>query len=71
MRGGFSPGLARFLLIVPAVWFVFLLGRSAPVFARPDQSGTIDLKAVKYGGLVEAVKAQRGKVVVVDVWGEF
>jgi hypothetical protein len=26
---------------------------------------------VKYNGLVEALKAQRGKVVVVDVWGEF
>jgi hypothetical protein len=31
----------------------------------------VDLKVVKYNGLIEAVKAQRGKVVVVDVWGEF
>jgi thiol-disulfide isomerase/thioredoxin len=31
----------------------------------------VDLKSVKYAGLVEAVKSQRGKVVVVDVWADF
>jgi len=31
----------------------------------------VELQVVKYNGLVEAIKAQRGKVVVVDVWGEF
>jgi hypothetical protein len=70
MRRGFAPGLARFLLIVPAAWFVFLLGRSGTA-APPEKAGVVELKVVKYNGLVEAVKAQRGKVVVVDVWGEF
>jgi len=58
------------LLIVPAVWIVslFVRGDSA---ARPPQEGVVELKVVKYNGLVEAIKAQRGKVVVVDVWGEF
>ena len=37
----------------------------------PAPSGEIDLKVVKYDQLVEAVKAQRGKVVVVDVWSVF
>jgi thiol-disulfide isomerase/thioredoxin len=30
--------------------------------------GVVELKDVKYNGLVEAVKAHRGKVVLVDVW---
>jgi len=42
-------------------------GRADPT---PAKSG-VELKSVKYGALVEAVKAQRGKVVVVDVWGDF
>ena len=31
----------------------------------------IELKAVKYADLKAAVRAQRGKVVVVDIWGVF
>lgn len=31
----------------------------------------VDLKIVKYDQLVTAIKAQRGSVVVVDIWGEF
>jgi hypothetical protein len=70
MRLASRPRLSRFLLIVPAVWVVslFVRGDSA---ARPPQEGVVELKVVKYNGLVEAIKAQRGKVVVVDVWGEF
>ncbi len=37
----------------------------------PAPSGEIDLKVVKYDQFVEAIKAQRGKVVVVDVWSVF
>jgi thiol-disulfide isomerase/thioredoxin len=57
---------ASILLIVPACWFVLIVESGA---AQPAAGqGAIELKDVKYSGLVEAVKAQRGKVVVVDVW---
>ncbi len=41
-------------------------GSAAPDPA-PKEAG-VELKVVKYPGLVEAVKAHRGKVVAVDVW---
>jgi len=64
--GSFSRWLrAGILLIVPACWFVLIVGRGT---AEPPGGGAVELKDVKYNGLVEAVKAQRGKVVVVDVW---
>jgi hypothetical protein len=63
--------LLRFLLIVPAVWLVSPVGRTAPTAAPAPREGVVELKVVKYNSLVEAIKAQRGKVVVVDVWGEF
>jgi len=31
----------------------------------------VELQPVKYDQLVAAVRAQRGKVVVVDVWGVY
>ncbi len=60
-----------FLLIVPACWFVLTVGPGSAEPAAPAPAGSVELKDVKYDGLVEAVKAQRGKVVVVDVWGTF
>jgi len=37
----------------------------------PQQKPGVDLKVVKYEGLKKAVRDQRGKVVLVDFWGEF
>jgi hypothetical protein len=71
MRLAFWHRLPRILLIVTAVWFVYLFDRGAAHPAPPGQESAVDLKVVKYNGLVEAVKTHRGKVVVVDVWGEF
>jgi len=34
-------------------------------------AGPGNLRVVRYPELTEAVRAQRGKVLVVDVWGEF
>jgi hypothetical protein len=31
----------------------------------------VELKRVKYDELVSAVKSNKGKIVVMDVWGEF
>ncbi len=44
-------------------------GRANPS-SSPQQPG-VELKTIKYQGLLEAVKTQRGKVVVVDIWGFF
>jgi len=57
-------------LIVSAVWFVIVMVPK-PAWPAPGEPKAVELKVVKYTGLQEAVKAQRGKVVVVDVWGEF
>jgi len=38
---------------------------------RPGPEGEITLEVVSYKQLKEAIKAQQGKVIVVDVWGEY
>jgi hypothetical protein len=55
----------RFWLIVCGLCLVSLWGS----FAQAPTTA-VDLKTVKYRDLVEVVKAQRGKVLVVDVWAE-
>jgi len=63
LRNGFLLiGLAGFVLNMER-------GRAEPSSA-PDKLG-VEMKAVKYNGLTEAVRAQRGKVVVVEIWGFF
>jgi hypothetical protein len=60
--------IARLLLLaVAAAGFVAVLapGGEKPVSAK------VELKTVKYDALKAAVREQRGKVVVVDIWGEF
>lgn len=71
MRHAWRRLLRGILLIVPTLWFVSTLGQNAARSAPNEQKAVVELKVVKYNGLQEAVKAQRGKVVVVDVWGEF
>jgi hypothetical protein len=53
-------------LIGMALWFVYGEERSAAELAPG-----VSLKSVKYGELAEFVRGSKGKVVVVDVWGEF
>lgn len=38
---------------------------------QEKKGGAVELKVVKYDGLAEAVLKNRGKVVLVDFWGEF
>jgi thiol-disulfide isomerase/thioredoxin len=52
-------------MMVFAGWLVFASAAAAP----PD--GTVELKTIKYPDLVKAVRSQRGKVIVVDLWGDF
>jgi len=68
MKRGFRVGSVGAGLIGLAGLIVFSLGSgSAAPEPTPNQSG-VELKVVKYRDLVEAVKAQRGKVVAIDVW---
>jgi len=62
---------AGIFVIVPALWIVLIVGRGPAESTAPPSPGVVELKDVKYDGLVEAVKEQRGKVVVVDVWATF
>ena len=39
--------------------------------AEPPATPEVALKVVKYADLIDAVRANRGKVVVVDVWAEY
>ena len=71
MRLVLSCVRAGFLLIVTACWFVLIVGPGSAEPPPPAPAGSVELKDVKYDGLVEAVKAQRGKVVVVDAWATF
>jgi len=52
--------------MVFAGWFLVPVDAGAPPAA-----GGVELKTVKYGELVKAVREQRGKVVVIDVWADF
>jgi hypothetical protein len=54
---------ASVLLMGFAGWFVFASAPAAP-------SG-VELKPVKYRQLTQAIRAQHGKIVVVDIWGVF
>jgi hypothetical protein len=48
---------------------LLLAALSSP--AQEKAGGPVTLKTVKYAGLAEAVVQNRGKVVVVDLWGFF
>jgi thiol-disulfide isomerase/thioredoxin len=56
---------AGIALVTFVGWFIF-----TPVDAAPEAS-SVELKAVKYADLARAVRDQRGKVVVIDVWANF
>jgi hypothetical protein len=55
-----------YLLMILGLWLVHTRGAAV---AAPEPP--VALKAVKYPDLVQAVKAQHGKVVVVEVWAEY
>ena len=57
---GLVLGIALVLLVASA-------GNAAP----DAPASVVDIKVLKYKDLCSAVRSQRGKVVVVDIWGEF
>jgi hypothetical protein len=48
-----------------------LLLAALPAAAQNQPGGAVTLRTVKYAGLAEEVVKNRGKVVVVDLWGFF
>jgi hypothetical protein len=60
---------SRRALIVLLGMFVYSLTR--PSAAPPEKPAAIELKIVKYDALEEAVRAQKGRVLLVDVWAEY
>jgi hypothetical protein len=52
----------RLALLVGFFWILAAPGQGIP---------EIDLRVVKYDGLKEAVLKNRGKVVLIDFWGNF
>jgi thiol-disulfide isomerase/thioredoxin len=65
----FRSAGGRFLVIGFAASFVF--SESGFPARAADPPATVDLRVVKYDALTDAIKAQKGKVVVVDVWADF
>ncbi len=58
---------AGVLLAGFAGWFALVPADAG----APTNGSSVELKVVKYRDLVQAVRDQRGKVVVIDVWGDF
>jgi thiol-disulfide isomerase/thioredoxin len=56
------------LLVVSGLLAV---GAALPADPSPTATGDVRLEVVKYDRLIEAVRALRGKVVVVDVWATY
>jgi thiol-disulfide isomerase/thioredoxin len=50
---------------------VLLLAAAAAPPTPPAQDAAVEIKVVKFGGLEEAVKQFKGKVVVVDFWADY
>ena len=44
---------------------------SLPVAAQNKANAKVALKSVKYDGLAETITQNRGKVILVDLWGHF
>jgi len=59
--------VSRILLFAGVALGVAALAPDGEKAAAPP----VELKPVKYDALKAAVREQRGKVVVVDIWGEF
>ena len=69
MRINVGGSVSRRALIVLLGMFVYSVSR--PCAAPPEKPAPIELKVVKYDALEEAVRAQKGRVLVVDVWAEY
>jgi hypothetical protein len=62
--------LVRPGLIVAASLFVLWRGTLSKA-AEPSDTQPVKLEVIKYEELKDVVRSLHGKVVVVDIWGEF
>ena len=44
---------------------------SMPIAAQNKADDKVTLKTVKYAGLAETIAQNRGKVILIDIWGHF
>ena len=59
---------------IPIAFSVFLaacLGLAAPPAAAPEGDGKVTVQDIKYDDLGKLIRANKGKVIVVDFWGEY
>lgn len=54
-------------VLLSGIVLVLLAGQAAP----QEKGGGVELQTVKYDAVKDAVLKNRGKVVLVDVWGFF
>ncbi len=65
ISGGFPDGVDTEHLVSLSDRHRYIVGKVARIKGRNS------LQAVKYAGLKEAINRNRGKVVLVDFWGNF
>jgi hypothetical protein len=68
------PRACRFLLVLAFLGAVVLLvgcEPTPPPGSQTGEAGPVELKVVKLADLNRAIGANRGKVVLVDIWGEY
>jgi hypothetical protein len=68
MTGGRDGGLS------PANWVwagLLALAATAVAARAADKEPAVELKTATYAQVFEAVTAAKGKVVLIDVWGDF
>ncbi len=65
-----SPAIQVSVVILFAMLFFVI--KPLPAFSQEKKdSSQVSVKVVKYGGLAEEIRKNRGKVVVVDFWATF
>jgi hypothetical protein len=70
----FMPQTCRLPLVLTFLGAVVLIVGCEPVPPQASQAGegaAVGLEVVKLADLNKAIAANRGKVVLVDIWGEF
>jgi hypothetical protein len=68
------PPVRSGLLVLAFLGSIVLLGGCEPVPPRPTEPpepSAVELKVVKLPELNKVIAANPGKVVLVDIWGEF
>ena len=62
-----APVRRALIVLVSSLVYCLMAG----LRAAPPETGNVELKVVKYDELEAVVRAQKGHVVVIDVWADF